>query len=246
MPEPTVRCACGRTMSPDAPRGRGHYRCGCGNRIHLTIPAQRSTQCVGAHRGEPCRLPPAITEPLPLCDDHFTSTGLRRYASWWTRPDDELATLIAIERTRMQLEAMEYEQPFIDHWMREVAERDRQLQQRRTPEGRQRDREQADQEAHGLVYFVRSGTAVKIGKTLNLAQRMRDINAPETELLATEPGYTRRERELHQAFARYRLNGEWFRLTPPLIAYISDLRGAERLRPVSPAPTNIDNPAPTL
>lgn len=222
MPEPTVHCACGRTMNPDNPRGRGHYRCGCGHRVQVTIPAPRGNRCVGTHRGEPCRLQPAVTEPLPLCDDHFTSTGLRRYASWWTRPDGELGRLIAVERTRMQLEAMDYDQPFIDHFMREVAEREQRIQHLRTPEGRDWARTQADTEAHGVVYFVRSGTAVKIGKTLNLVQRMRDINAPETELLATEPGYTRRERDLHRTFARYRLNGEWFRLAPPLIAYINE------------------------
>ncbi|MEU3255928.1 GIY-YIG nuclease family protein [Streptomyces sp. NPDC006997] len=245
MAEPTVRCACGRTMTPDAPRGRGHYRCGCGHRVHVTIPAPRTTGCVASHRGGPCRLPPVITEPLPLCDDHFTSTGLRRYASWWTRPEGELATLIAIERTRLQLEAMD-DPRLLDHWTREIAERDRRLQQLRTPAARQQARQQADQEAHGIVYFVRSGTAVKIGKTLHLAQRMRDINAPETELLATEPGYTRRERELHRTFARYRLNGEWFRLTAPLIAYINDLRDAAHRPGASPAQTNIDNPAHTL
>lgn len=246
MPEPTVRCACGRTMTPNAPHGRGAYRCGCGNRVHITTLAPRGSRCVATHRGEPCRLPPAITEPLPLCDDHFTSTGLRRYASWWTRPDDELATLIAIERTRIKLETMNYDQPYIDHWMREVAERDQRLEQQRSPEGRQRARDQADQEANGVVYFVRSGTAVKIGKTLHLEQRMRDINAPETELLATEPGYTRRERELHRTFRRHRLNGEWFRLTPPLADHINSLRTAAGGSPISPAQTNIDNPTPTL
>lgn len=246
MPEPTVRCACGRTMTPDAPRGRGHYRCGCGTRVHLTIPAPRRTQCVGAYRGEPCRLPPVITEPLPLCDDHFTSTGLRRYASWWDRPDDELAHLIANERMRMQLEAMECSQAEIDYWMREYTNQSNELRQRRTPEGRQRDRELADTEAQGVVYFVRSGAAVKIGKTLNLTQRLKDINAPELELLATEPGYTRRERALHRTFARHRLNGEWFRLAPPLIAYIDTLRATTRSPAAPPAQTNIDNPTHTL
>ncbi|MEU2992571.1 GIY-YIG nuclease family protein [Streptomyces griseoincarnatus] len=246
MPEPTVRCACGRTMNPDNPRGRGHYRCGCGARVHITIPAPRGSRCVGTHLGEPCRLPPAVTEPLPLCDDHFTSTGLRRYASWWERPDEELAHLIATERMRMQLEAMDYDQTEIDFWMRKYAGRADELRQRRTPEGRQHDRERADTEARGVVYFVRSGLAVKIGKTLNLPQRLKDINAPELELLATEPGYTRRERELHRAFARHRLNGEWFRLSTPLIAYIDSLRATTRGSAASPAQTNIDNPAHTL
>lgn len=245
MREPTLRCDCGRTMTPDNPRGRGHYRCGCGHRVHIRLPAPRSGQCVGTHRGEPCRLPPAVTEPLPLCDDHFTSTGLRRYASWWNHPDDELASRIAAERYRMQLEALGDDTSMFegDYFTREAAASQRALQQRRTPEGRRRDRERADTEIQGVVYFIRSGTAVKIGKTLNIVQRMRDINAPEMELLATEPGYTRRERELHHQFRRHRLNGEWFRLTQPLAAHINALRTPQGLPPVQ---TNIDKPSPTL
>ncbi|MCM2390177.1 GIY-YIG nuclease family protein [Streptomyces albipurpureus] len=244
MPEPTVRCACGRTMTPDAPRGRGSYRCGCGNRVHVSIPILRGSQCVGTHLGEACRLPPAISEPLPLCDDHFTSTGLRRYASWWKLPDDELAHLIAIERTRIGLQSLGADsQMHLDHWTSEMAEQERLLQHLRTPQGRREAREQADREAHGSVYFVQSGTAVKIGKSINVPQRLREINAPEIELLATEPGYTRREHELHQAHAPYRLNGEWFRLAPPLAIYINGLRTAQGLPPI---PTNIDNATPTL
>lgn len=246
MPEPTVRCACGRTMNPDTLRGRGHYRCGCGHRIHITIPAPRGNQCVGTHHDEPCRLPTVITDPLPLCDNHFTSTGLRRYASWWDRPDDELAHLIATERLRMELETMDGGQDWIDYWMRAYADQEQDLQHRRTPSGRQRDRELANTEAQGVVYFIRSGTAVKIGKTLNLAQRLKDINAPETEVLATEPGYTRRERELHRVFARHRLNGEWFRLAPPLTAYIDNLRTTAHRPAASPAQTRVDNSPPTL
>lgn len=235
-------------MTLDAARGRGHYRCGCGHRLHLTIPQEQGTRCVATHRDGPCRLRPVTTEPLPLCDEHFTSTGLRRYASWWTKPDGELARLIAYERDRLSLQAISDDQTFIDCWMRQAAEDDQRLERMRTDAGREfaRRRADTDNEANGTVYFLRSGDSVKIGTTLNLARRAQQITVPNPQVLATEPGYRRRERLLHLTFSRHRLNGEWFDLAPALVTYINRLRTAARVRPIDVPAAHVDKIAPTL
>jgi hypothetical protein len=77
----------------------------------------------------------------------------------------------------------------------------------------------------GLVYFVRAGSAVKIGFTNNLKLRLKHIQLGshmKIELLATIPGDENTEREIHWRFARYRIRGEWFRLKPDLKAFIQD------------------------
>lgn len=240
MPEPNVQCGCGRIMNPDAPRGRGAYRCGCGTRVRVTTTVSTDQRCVGTHRGEPCRLRPAINDPLPLCDDHFTSTGLRRYASWWQHPDDQLAELIAEEFTRIHLRSAApgaVNDTALDDYF---TNQERQLAHQQSEAGRlwARQRADNDHETDGVVYFIRSGDAVKIGKTTNLARRRQQISAPNAELMATEPGYTRRERQLHRRFAIHRINGEWFLLAPPLTAYINALREAQ-----TPPPASADVPA---
>lgn len=210
MAEPTVRCACGRTMSTDVPRGRGHYRCGCGHRVHITVPAPRSTQCVGTHRGEPCRLPPVVTEPLLLCEQHYADTGLEEYHRWiHGRPDEINARIQRLFDERWaEMMAVEYHFPHVPT-TQELEER-------------------------GVVYFIRSQDQVKIGTTLNLLQRMAAFSVPHITLLATEPGYKKRERELHLRFAGLRLSRrEWFRLEPPLTDYINTIRDQHGLPAVA-------------
>lgn len=201
MPEPTVQCACGRTMTLNAHRGRGHYRCGCGTRVRVTIPAPRSPQCAGSHRGEPCRLPPVITEPLPLCEQHYAETGLQAYHGWICGTPEEISERVQrlFEERWAEMMAVEYHFPAAP-----------------TPE---------ELEQRGVVYFIRSRDQVKIGTTLDLMRRMSAFSVPHITLLATEPGYKQRERELHLRFAGLRLSRrEWFRLAPPLTNYINTIR----------------------
>lgn len=79
-----------------------------------------------------------------------------------------------------------------------------------------------------LVYFMRLGNRVKIGYTSKLKDRLSAIR-PE-ELMATERGGRRRERELHQRFDSYRVSGEWFSLEGEVADYISTLQEVQRDR----------------
>jgi hypothetical protein len=76
-------------------------------------------------------------------------------------------------------------------------------------------------ETPGLVYFVRFRDRVKIGFTTNLAQRMVDI--PHDEILGTVAGTMEDEKRCHIAFAHLREQGEWFRIEPDLLAFITDV-----------------------
>ncbi len=78
----------------------------------------------------------------------------------------------------------------------------------------------------GLIYFITcevSDFPVKIGWTTRLDQRASALqNALPYRLvvLATVAGDAREERSLHETFRESRLNGEWFRRTPELMARI--------------------------
>lgn len=65
----------------------------------------------------------------------------------------------------------------------------------------------------GAVYFLAAGDLVKIGYTVNLTYRLRDLRSTspvELTLLGTVPGAKYREKELHKQFSEYRRHGEWF------------------------------------
>jgi len=72
-----------------------------------------------------------------------------------------------------------------------------------------------------VVYYLRFADRVKIGFTTNLAERLRAL--PYDEVLATEVGGASLERQRHHEFAHLRVNGEWFQLTPELVAHIESL-----------------------
>jgi len=85
-----------------------------------------------------------------------------------------------------------------------------------------------------LVYFIKAGRRIKIGRSLNPEARLksirggnsqmpRNLDPSSAKLLATEPGGPARERELHQHFAHLRVAGEWFNNGPELKIYISEL-----------------------
>lgn len=82
-----------------------------------------------------------------------------------------------------------------------------------------------------IVYFVRSGEALKIGMTSDLAQRLQTLqNASATRLvlLLTLPGDVKVERHYHAKFAHLRLEGEWFRAADELTRFLVSER--QRLR----------------
>lgn len=231
-------------MIVDSLRGRGAYRCSCGSRVVITMPPPPKNRCVATHNDEPCRFVPEVTFPLPLCTEHFTSTGLRQYADWMNLQDDKLAYAIAFYHHRFQTWKIESRRDilapvnadFLDQWAHHTVwtrglvpftdEQREEMRRRHAEEPERHERE-------GVVYFVRSGDHVKIGTTLHINKRFGEIQAPNTELLATEPGYLHRESLLHSKFAKFRANGEWFRLEPALVRYINALRNEAGQPPIA-------------
>ncbi len=198
-------------MQPEGRAGRGAFRCGCGSRVVVSIPAQRGALCVATHRGEPCRLRPVTEEPLPLCDEHFASTGLRDLKQWTNATPPEISERVSrlFQERWAEYQAIEYST--YEHTDPEALEQT------------------------GVVYFIRSRDLVKIGTTTDLVKRMGAFSVPHITLLATEPGYKRRERELHLQFAELRINRrEWFRLAPPLTGYIDEIRARYGLPAIAP------------
>jgi hypothetical protein len=82
------------------------------------------------------------------------------------------------------------------------------------------------------IYFARSGDTVKIGRSVDPAQRLRALqltHAGELELLAAVAAHVALEGALHKRFAhlRTRPTGEWFRLEPDLVAFIRAIQQGE-------------------
>lgn len=76
---------------------------------------------------------------------------------------------------------------------------------------------------HSVVYFVRSANAIKIGVTTDLGKRIASIQTSTpypVELIAAIPGDKALESELHATFANHRTSGEWFRLSPDIVAWL--------------------------
>lgn len=78
--------------------------------------------------------------------------------------------------------------------------------------------------ADGVVYFIALGGLVKIGKTRNLKSRVNDFSHPDIRVLASQPGYTELEAELHRRFKAFRIKGEWFHPAPVLLEYVASLQ----------------------
>lgn len=101
----------------------------------------------------------------------------------------------------------------------------RRLQRESAREARElREAEEAAEIARSCVYYVQreSDGLIKIGTSRRLSQRMatlRSEHGPIT-LLLTHPGGHRREGILHGAFLDIRMEGEWFRPEPHLLAWI--------------------------
>lgn len=78
------------------------------------------------------------------------------------------------------------------------------------------------------IYVIRpeSGLAVKIGITQNLDKRLRMLRTGTYEDLTvvwSGPGNLRIEQALHERFAAYRLQGEWFRLEGEVLEWVESL-----------------------
>jgi excisionase family DNA binding protein len=73
------------------------------------------------------------------------------------------------------------------------------------------------------TYFIASSTAIKIGVSQNPFKRMARLQTShdeKLEVLGVLNG--NREAEIHGLFPSLRLQGEWFRIAPPLVKWIQD------------------------
>lgn len=75
------------------------------------------------------------------------------------------------------------------------------------------------------VYYAtrgdwRNGALIKIGRSVNIRERMRDLDA---RCLTSHPGHSTEEKALHKQFAHHRSHGEWFRPSPDLVRHIEDV-----------------------
>jgi len=86
----------------------------------------------------------------------------------------------------------------------------------------------------GCVYFIRSekNHEIKIGFTAGKVEKrlssLQTAHPYKLQLLATMPGTMEYEKSLHERFASIRLEGEWFKPHPDLLAFISVILKDER------------------
>lgn len=75
-----------------------------------------------------------------------------------------------------------------------------------------------------VVYFLRAGEFVKIGKaTGSASSRVSQLKTGcpfPIEVMATIPGGIDKEHSLHQQFSHIRAHGEWFHAHPSLLSFI--------------------------
>lgn len=230
MQDATVHCGCGRTMFLDARRGRGAFRCGCGVTIRVDDTRPDRKRCVGlGHGSQICRIPPVEFDPLPLCEEHYAQTGLKQYHEWCSISLEDIALEVEVLRTKAYERFKNEEQPEVMNriefaaWRRTEACRNFDSYARQQQQRAERDARNEDAERLGTIYFIRINDLIKIGKTFNLAERLASFSYPDITVLATEPGYTIREGQLHGQFRRFRRRGEWFHAEQPLLDYIAML-----------------------
>src|SRR5690606_18191870 len=78
-----------------------------------------------------------------------------------------------------------------------------------------------------IVYFLRAGDFVKIGKATGSAKSR--VNQLKTgcpfpiEVMTTVPGGLDKERSLHEQFSHLRSHGEWFHAHPLLLSFIKNV-----------------------
>jgi hypothetical protein len=85
------------------------------------------------------------------------------------------------------------------------------------------------------TYFVRSGDTIKIGRSYSPIDRIKNLGTgmpTSLETLAIIPADIIHERTAHEKFRHLRLNGEWFRAEPELLAFIETLK--DQLRQYRP------------
>jgi len=77
------------------------------------------------------------------------------------------------------------------------------------------------------VYFVSDGTNIKIGRAVNVLNRLRAMQSGSAEpltILATLLTADSIESELHRRFKAAHVKGEWYRPVPELLAFIERVK----------------------
>ena len=69
MSQITVACICGRTMFPDALKGVGAFRCGCGAAVRVHVADVK--RCAGYRDGVRCRTVPVAGVGVDVCTEHL-------------------------------------------------------------------------------------------------------------------------------------------------------------------------------
>lgn len=199
-------------MTMDALRGKGAYRCGCGARVFVTVPAPTTgNKCSWKN----CRTIAVADSDVPLCVDHA-------------------------RRLRVQLGISRDSEHQIELWRRTVME-DRDFEDDIDAAADKQRAENAEKRLRGdpynvrapeptWCYFMRHETNIKIGYSKD--PRKRALALAGAEILAKEPGAASRESQLHEQFAHLRLHGEWFEPGPDLLEYIAKLRQQAGLGPI--------------
>ncbi|MER8219707.1 hypothetical protein ABTZ58_03735 [Streptomyces sp. NPDC094143] len=92
-------------------------------------------------------------------------------------------------------------------------------------------RQTLDARESAVVYYMRFGNLIKIGTTIRLYERAKDLKPDE--ILAVEPGTYDLELQRHRQFARYRANGEYFYPGPALREHIRQIQAKYNRRRAS-------------
>jgi hypothetical protein len=77
----------------------------------------------------------------------------------------------------------------------------------------------------GWIYFIGDGELVKIGYSADdpgrRLEQLQTGNPRPLRLIAQYRGERYHERYLHQRFDGHHVRGEWFQLTPEILAFLS-------------------------
>ena len=101
----------------------------------------------------------------------------------------------------------------------------------------------------GVVYFIKEVVRdgfIKIGKTRNLEERLRELQTANPRPLVVvgyEPGYTRTEERLHWTFERHRVpHSEWFFPADEIFRYIESINAFAKEFGVPIRPGSYEDP----
>lgn len=200
MQNVTVTCACGRKMRVNALGGRGAFRCGCGAGVRVEVSDIRRGCAVDG-----CRLT-AVADSLVvrLCSDHLHKVMLSLVPRIYVKYPPEKWLSEAIHEYVAEFG----EPPETPLWVR-------------MPWLLNRVTDRPDTSHDPIVYFLVIGDKVKIGTTINKRQRFASMLPPGATFALELPGSYKLESELHKRFAADRLEGEWFRLSDQIKAFIA-------------------------